>query len=515
MKKFKTVFSSTLVIFLLVIAFCGSYCKGYYSYADTPVYMSDAELEAAYQAYLQSKSGGLIGNSGARMTYLNGKLLNYMTSTSNATGITTLDQLKSEMSWEKTQIESGRDVLSLAISPRGLGFLNLYTQWLMQNHYFGNGVNETDGVFNDGTNNTLFSGETWTDDDGNTCFIFVTSYSSSWSQNNSSVDYYSQRITTEGTYLKYSIEQLKNLTDNSQNAVININNNTYNIALYKNTYDPPMYGFNSYPTPSQSFYSNGGRNSTYTNLDMRGGIAVYKYNSRYYLGTICNGKKRGSNNYFSGVNWIADLTNNNNTESGNINFYTNINNDISVYPTINEGDTLYITPKVYNDVSLDFDYYDVEEGDTISNVVNNYYVDSGTPDKTITIPSDELPSNNTPTPGGTLPDWQNPYPNITPDGNGGFNFNFNLPDLNIDWNINGLKEKFPFSIPFDLIAFIRVLDAEPQTPEFTGTINLIIYQWQINADLHAFDNLASIVRNVEFIGFCITLVLITRKMIKG
>ena len=140
MKKLKTVFTSTLVICLMVIAFCGSYCKGYYSYADTPVYMSDEELEAAYQAYLQSKGGGLIGNAGARMTYMNGKLLNYMTSSSNATGITTLDQLKSEMSWERTQIESGRSVLSLAMSPRAAGFLNLYTQWLLQNHYFGKAI---------------------------------------------------------------------------------------------------------------------------------------------------------------------------------------------------------------------------------------------------------------------------------------------------------------------------------------------------------------------------------------
>lgn len=90
-----------------------------------------------------------------------------------------------------------------------------------------------------------------------------------------------------------------------------------------------------------------------------------------------------------------------------------------------------------------------------------------------------------------------------------------LPDLNIDWSINGLKEKFPFSIPWDLMAFFAVMNAEPETPYIKADIPLAIWEWNIDWDLHAFDNVARILRNMELIGFCIGLILITRSIIKG
>lgn len=91
-----------------------------------------------------------------------------------------------------------------------------------------------------------------------------------------------------------------------------------------------------------------------------------------------------------------------------------------------------------------------------------------------------------------------------------------LPDLSgINWSLEGLTTKFPFCIPFDLYHFVDVLDAEPETPAFTGSINLIVTTWDLDYDLSAFDDLAAIVRNVEFIGFCLGLIFITRKIIKG
>lgn len=83
--------------------------------------------------------------------------------------------------------------------------------------------------------------------------------------------------------------------------------------------------------------------------------------------------------------------------------------------------------------------------------------------------------------------------------------NLTLPDL---------KNKFPFSIPFDLISFFSVLNATPETPELNGSINLGIYTWNIDYDLHQFDNIASLCRNLEFIAFSIGLILITRTIIK-
>lgn len=77
-----------------------------------------------------------------------------------------------------------------------------------------------------------------------------------------------------------------------------------------------------------------------------------------------------------------------------------------------------------------------------------------------------------------------------------------------------LKNKFPFSIPYDLISFFSILNATPQTPELNGSINLGIYTWNIDWDLHQFDNTATLCRNLEFIAFAIGLILATRNLIK-
>lgn len=118
-------------------------------------------------------------------------------------------------------------------------------------------------------------------------------------------------------------------------------------------------------------------------------------------------------------------------------------------------------------------------------------------------------------PGGTLPDWDT-NTQITPDGDGGFNLPFSLPDLNIDWKINGLTEKFPFSIPFDLVAFYTTLNAEPEAPVIDAHIPLgDFYDWHFVADFSVFDDKARLIRSVEFIGFCIGLIYITIRLVKG
>lgn len=166
------------------------------------------------------------------------------------------------------------------------------------------------------------------------------------------------------------------------------------------------------------------------------------------------------------------------------------------------------------------------------NTYNDYYNDWHEGDTYIYYPSDGGGGNDPggggedPTPGGTTPPWNGSGSDglysqggtLTPDGNGGYNLNLpdvGLPDLNIDWSINGLKEKFPFSIPWDLMAFFAVMNAEPETPEIQATIPLGLWEWDIDWDLHAFDNVARILRNMELIGFCIGLILITRSIIKG
>lgn len=165
------------------------------------------------------------------------------------------------------------------------------------------------------------------------------------------------------------------------------------------------------------------------------------------------------------------------------------------------------------------------------NTYNDYYQDWHEGDTYIYNPGsggggsggDDPGQGEDPTPGGTTPPWdgtQNPGTpsgTLTP-GSDGYYFNLpdiGLPDLDIDWSINGLKEKFPFSIPWDLMAFFAVMNAEPETPYIQADIPLGLWEWNIDWDLHAFDNVARILRNMELIGFCIGLILITRSIIKG
>lgn len=65
------------------------------------------------------------------------------------------------------------------------------------------------------------------------------------------------------------------------------------------------------------------------------------------------------------------------------------------------------------------------------------------------------------------------------------------------------------------MAMFEVLNAEPQTPEIQAQIDLKVVTWNIDYNLHDFDGVAEILRNLEFIAFCIGLILITRSLIKG
>ncbi len=90
-----------------------------------------------------------------------------------------------------------------------------------------------------------------------------------------------------------------------------------------------------------------------------------------------------------------------------------------------------------------------------------------------------------------------------------------------DSKIPGLADVFPFCIPFDLIAFIRCLKADPEAPHFTFPIKYPKSfdswdEYELDIDLSSFDSIAELVRKFELLIFCIALVLITRDhMIKG
>ncbi len=88
-----------------------------------------------------------------------------------------------------------------------------------------------------------------------------------------------------------------------------------------------------------------------------------------------------------------------------------------------------------------------------------------------------------------------------------------------DYKLN-LTDLFPFCLPFDLVDFIKVLRAEPESPKFTWkfaypTINGMKTA-DLNVDLAQWNTVALIFRRMELLAFIIGLILITRsKMIRG
>ncbi len=87
-------------------------------------------------------------------------------------------------------------------------------------------------------------------------------------------------------------------------------------------------------------------------------------------------------------------------------------------------------------------------------------------------------------------------------------------DIN-DYKID-LRQVFPFCIPFDFIALLRVLDAEPEAPRFE--VPFVVPSVGIDEmyviDLSMFDDVMEIIRLFELVGFVIGLMLLTGKVIK-
>lgn len=85
------------------------------------------------------------------------------------------------------------------------------------------------------------------------------------------------------------------------------------------------------------------------------------------------------------------------------------------------------------------------------------------------------------------------------------------------YKVLGLERVFPFSIPFDFIAVVNLLNAEPVCPEFTFRVYNPISGQNIDATMsfERFETVAQVIRIVETIGFIVFLILITRSLIRS
>lgn len=81
-----------------------------------------------------------------------------------------------------------------------------------------------------------------------------------------------------------------------------------------------------------------------------------------------------------------------------------------------------------------------------------------------------------------------------------------------------LQDVFPFCIPFDLVDMLRSFQATRRAPQFSfnaGFLGSAFASTTIQVDLSVFDDLATILRSIELIGFVIGLAIATREIIRG
>ena len=91
-----------------------------------------------------------------------------------------------------------------------------------------------------------------------------------------------------------------------------------------------------------------------------------------------------------------------------------------------------------------------------------------------------------------------------------------LPDMNAtDYKVE-LSGIFPFCIPFDFIALLRTLDAEPRAPCFTFPVVIpaLSYREDVKLDLAIFDDVAKVIRLCEKVSFILFLMFVTSKVIR-
>lgn len=98
----------------------------------------------------------------------------------------------------------------------------------------------------------------------------------------------------------------------------------------------------------------------------------------------------------------------------------------------------------------------------------------------------------------------------TPDSGGSTG---EAPDFN-GMMLPGLKDFFPFCIPFDLYNMMHALCAEPEAPKFQFATSFLGQVYTVDIDLSAWDNVAATIRYMVVAIYIVALAVATRKFIK-
>lgn len=446
-----------------------------YAEADNWSACDSSDLVTAFRYYCKSRNLALDGSVADALTTFTSTTFNNICSTLGIDPTTLQAELK-----KTTDDNIG---LRFLFSNTGITAYNRIFAEFLQNNDFSVG----DSVDNE----IIFSGELFTDNNGNTCYVYSTNNTASNYSNDSKTDL---ELKNGTIYHFDSFSQFVNIYKTNANQFYSLNvsagSTDYTYSFY-NAYSSTGAGVLIYinnrvqgsATSTFEYYKNVRGTD---NISSEGWPCIWKDRNGYYFG--CYGEYPNTDNTnFKGIKYKkitggssvpADVTVNtpNNTV---INNNTYNNNYVIIY---NGGDT-YISDD------------DDEPLPTTPPSGGGGGGGGDNPDN-----PDIPPVDPTPTPNPTIPDWDIELPEM-PTGN--------------DWLLYGLEKKFPWDIPFNLMYMLSLFAADPETPHFEGTLDLKIVQWDYDIDLAPFDEIAGYVRNIEFIGFLIGLMLLTNKLIWG
>lgn len=478
LKRFTTLLICLMIVFMPVLNGFTIYVSADsvpvgYTQVDSP-----NELTNCFLAYCKSRDTNIVGggaNIVANFTY------SMILDASRALGIN-LTTLQAELYYKQE-------------SNQGIQWFMTSTGVTAFNQIFARLITEKGLDAGDTANENLYSGLYYVDGDGIAVAVF--DYNANKPNYQQIIDGYSksqfnEKFDSLGTFYKYSSSQLNSLYTSSQPATFKKldNSNVSRNLVKRGRYD--LIADQQFNTLG---YNNGfyGETDTYTE---NGYYCVGRFANQLNNLYLCTYTERKHKTYntteydFWCSNIILNVSASTNTTNVNINLVTINNNTIK---NEYDGDT-YINNE--GDIINEGD-----EGDDNSTIIYNPYPDNpnynpSNPDSgTTTGPS----SGN----GGGGTDGTINFPDI----------DFNLPEIN--WSLGDLSNKFPFSIPFDLVNLVTVLDAPAEAPRFEGTVNFGFTTWDYDINLESFDTVASVCRTTELVLFIFGLILITRNLIKG
>lgn len=454
LKRIISIFSISLII---TGSFFSVYSYEYNVFAASPTdewlnVTNNEQLAEAFRYYCKSRDLTIEGSLADGLTTFTTNAFNGLC---NTLGID-ITALQANIKYQ-TDNNTGTKFLFNALSIDA--YNRIFAQFLQDNDL-------SVGDSADQANNTVYSGEYFTDLDGNSCLVFQVTQTFGY---DSTTDRANDYILAYGTPLKYSSSAMKILYDAGTTSFTYnlVSGVSRNISTYR-YYSDKLYSFGNTTgyALNNAFYSDEASNYPYTNITADGYGAIYRNTNTQSL-------------YFGRINFVSY----NNAYNGGARSY--VGNLIQIYKFDDEPDdiqnvVIYLTT---NNTTINNNNY---EGDTVINNngdTNNYYPD--TPD--------------TPDP-PTIPDsggWQD----------------FSLPDMPNDWLIYGMEKKFPFDIPFNIMFALSLLNHEPEIPHFEGDIDLKVCTWHYDIDLTPFDDIATILRKFEVLAFIIGLAILTKNLI--